>query len=61
MQFEELGLGLFISSEILKRHKGSFWIESEVGKGSTFSSVCPYQATSLHYPKGVPKHFLKKI
>jgi len=36
MRFEGLGLGLFISSEILKRHKGSFWIESEEGKGSTF-------------------------
>jgi len=36
MQFEGLGLGLYISSEILKRHQGSFWIESEEGKGSTF-------------------------
>ena len=36
MQFEGLGLGLFISSEILKRHQGTFWIESEVGRGSTF-------------------------
>jgi PAS domain S-box-containing protein len=36
MRFEGLGLGLFISSEILKRHQGSFWIESEQGKGSTF-------------------------
>lgn len=36
MHFEGLGLGLFISSEILKRHMGDFWIESELGKGSTF-------------------------
>lgn len=36
MRFEGLGLGLFISSEILKRHQGDFWIESELGKGSTF-------------------------
>jgi PAS domain S-box-containing protein len=36
MRFEGLGLGLFISSEILKRHQGSFWIESEPGTGSTF-------------------------
>jgi PAS domain S-box-containing protein len=36
MRFEGLGLGLFISSEIIKRHQGNFWIESEVGKGSTF-------------------------
>jgi PAS domain S-box-containing protein len=36
MRFEGLGLGLFISSEILKRHMGSFWIESEPENGSTF-------------------------
>lgn len=36
MKFDGLGLGLFISSEILKRHHGSFWIESELGQGSTF-------------------------
>lgn len=36
MRFEGLGLGLYISAEILRRHGGSFWIESEVGKGSTF-------------------------
>jgi len=36
MRFEGLGLGLFISSEILRRHKGNFWIESEPGTGSTF-------------------------
>lgn len=36
MRFEGLGLGLFISSEILRRHEGNFWIESEPGMGSTF-------------------------
>lgn len=36
MRFEGLGLGLFISSEILRRHQGNFWIESEPGYGSTF-------------------------
>lgn len=36
MRFEGLGLGLFISADILTRHKGSFWIESSPGLGSTF-------------------------
>jgi PAS domain S-box-containing protein len=36
MNFEGLGLGLYVASEILTRHKGNFWIESEFGKGSTF-------------------------
>ena len=34
--FAGLGLGLFISSEIIKRHKGMMTVESEEGKGSRF-------------------------
>ncbi len=41
MNFNGLGLGLFISSEILRRHNGDFWIESEPGKGSTFYFILP--------------------
>ncbi len=41
MKFQGLGLGLYISSEIIKAHKGSFWIESEFGKGSIFSFLLP--------------------
>ncbi|WP_207423340.1 PAS domain-containing protein [Desertivirga brevis] len=50
MRFEGLGLGLFISSEILKRHKGSFWIESELGKGSTFYFRLPLQPEKEQIP-----------
>lgn len=35
--FPGMGLGLFISSEIIKRHDGKIFFESEDGKGSTFS------------------------
>ncbi len=31
-----LGLGLYISSEIVKRHKGTTSVKSNIGKGSTF-------------------------
>lgn len=34
VQFQGLGLGLFISSEIIKRHNGRIWAESEQGKGT---------------------------
>jgi signal transduction histidine kinase len=39
--FQGLGLGLYVASEIVKRHNGSFWIDSEPGKGSTFFFTLP--------------------
>ncbi|MES2276226.1 MAG: PAS domain-containing protein [Bacteroidota bacterium] len=45
MRFDGLGLGLYISSEILKRHTGSFWIESEPGNGSTFYFRLPLNSS----------------
>lgn len=41
IRYQGLGLGLFISSEIIKRHGGSFWIESEPGVGSVFYFLLP--------------------
>ncbi|MBD1362627.1 PAS domain-containing protein [Mucilaginibacter sp. ZT4R22] len=40
-RFQGLGLGLFISAEIVKRHGGSFWIESQPSEGSTFYFLLP--------------------
>lgn len=60
MRFEGLGLGLFISSEILKGHHGSFWIESERGKGSTFYFRLPLNNASKDNGLNVSKPSIDK-
>ncbi|MDQ3099052.1 MAG: PAS domain S-box protein [bacterium] len=43
-----LGLGLYISSEIIKRQGGRIWVESQTGKGSIFSFILPIKTGSEH-------------
>jgi len=39
--YSGLGLGLYISSEFIKRHKGTIGVESEIGDGSLFYFTIP--------------------
>ncbi len=59
MRFEGLGLGLFISSEILKRHQGSFWIESELHKGATFYFRLPLSRSLMNEPTVITDTYYK--
>lgn len=40
------GLGLYISREIIRMHHGEIWVDSELGKGSTFSFSLPVEITN---------------
>jgi len=39
------GIGLFIASEIVSRHNGTIYVESEKSKGSTFTFTLPVSAS----------------
>lgn len=43
--FPGLGIGLYISAEIIKRHNGEVWVESNAGRGSTFNFTLPISPT----------------
>lgn len=39
-----MGLGLAITKRLIQAHRGKVWVDSEVGRGSTFSFLLPMNA-----------------
>lgn len=46
--FAGLGLGLYIAAEIVKRHDGRIWVESEENEGSTFNFTLPIKKNEVN-------------
>jgi PAS domain S-box-containing protein len=44
--FPGIGLGLYISAEIIQRHNGKIWVESKKGAGSVFKFSLPFSVES---------------
>ncbi len=47
-----LGIGLYISREIVKRHRGRLWVESSKGNGATFFVALPFHSPDEQADQG---------
>ncbi len=47
-KFPGMGIGLYICDQIIKKHNGTLWVESELGKGATFNFTLPLNQTAAN-------------
>lgn len=61
VQTEGTGLGLFIARNIVSRHGGKIWVQTEEGKGSTFYFTLPIDDKLIPSSSVVTEEFMEGL